>query len=686
MSRDRILFGAVAIILVAAALFILIRQEEEVLPPDLRDESGSAFDLKKKDTPQPVRVSAKEVKTAQPPRSEKREAPVGKPVTTQDDFGNLHGAVEVFVTKRDGTAFVGATVGLFQVSRGILSGVQRGARLQVTTTDETGLGTIDRIEVGQDYALRIQAPGYRKFEFNPLKLTAGEVVSYRAVLGDGYQIHGTVRAANGGVFLAGARVSVYDLNDLTSNPEDAVERQAYCDEQGKYACTGLSGGPKRVCVEAAGFGGKTKPYVLLSGLKPNLSLDFELDQGVSIQGMVVDVEGKPIPQASVAVSPVKGGPKSVSMAWYPSVQTDDLGRFEAQGLQRGYYFLRASKPGFAPGNFGFGKGERRGQRRSMINAQAPSREIELVLGQGPRVTGRVVDDRTGMPIRAFDLFASSLANPKDLDPKSRQRFVGEDGVFDFSIQVINSQARFVHLHARAPGFSGGHVVVDFAKDRLGVTGYKSLVEAVEIPMMAGSTLVGRVLDAGGRPLEKAKVEAMRKLPKLERVNPTVMGARGSLSFSRSVVAISNKNGQFEVKGLPMGTYRIRIDHPDAAAQVLAKEIEIREAGDSIALGELRLTVGGKITGFVRAGSGKFEEGARVMLEPVERGRIRPISMRTGLSGRYEFEHVPVGQYRLYVSERNGLHTRSPQYRQLTGKTAEITEVNVLDGVVMSLDL
>lgn len=681
MNRDTKILAVVVLLLVAATAFFMNMSggPSSTSDPDSLNPNGRSTEEVKK--PSRFDVTKKEVVDSTKAKQAPREAPPEE-IKTLDDLGQRHAALDVTIFTQSGETLQDVKIELFAKFRSKLAGDRRGEMLRSVLTDQDGHNRIQDIEAKFAYALHVSAPGYCRIQVPHLTFRQGEVNRQQFTLWPGATLIGRVISEVTLNPIPGATIAVYDLEDVSTDPESSIEATALAGADGKFEVANLRIGPKRICVSAEGFGGRTKPYFNVKPQSSEAELEFKLPPGAAISGIVMDTEGKRLANAKVTIAPMRGSTIGDSAAWYAAVLTNASGQFKCDGLLPGHYVLRASKNGYAPGNYGAGNGVK--MRISAANAAAGDNGVKLFLGEAPKASGQVVDSRDGQPVRIFDVYASTSADPSEFDPSTRQRFMSDDGKFEYAFSVVGGASRVIYLHVEAPGFAGGKTRLDFSDPDRPRAQLLTRLEGVKIKMAYGVSIVGRISDSAGRPVSGVRVSARRRTSGHMNENVSIRLTGSARPWSKPIVAKTDAQGRYEIRAIPNGEFQIRAEHPDLADLLLEEKLVV--IGEDIDLGESTMTIGGEISGIVLDSEGNPAGSTRVLLEPRERDQGKSHEWRTNLSGRFHFKHVAAGSFRLIVIERRGLDTRSAIYQELMNRKPDVEEIEMKDGLTLKFEL
>jgi len=291
-----------------------------------------------------------------------------------------------------------------------------------------------------------------------------------------------------------------------------------------------------------------------------------------------------------------------------------------------------------------------GQQRPAAAPGGPSSDAASI-------AGRLLDADTGQPIPGGVLVVRELAN-RD------QRVVQANETGAFLVEDL--PAASYSLHASALGYVGRQYGQRHTLEE-GVPIVLRPGEArreIDVALLPGGVITGRVTTRGGQPLAFAEVEALR--PQLESQ------LRVLLPIGR---AESNERGDFRIVGLPPGRYYVAaIDPTDEGTEDVAGQIHWAQtfypgvtspaaaerinlaSGQTLAnidfplLGVTRVSVRGRLL----SGSGnELATGSVIMSPESEEGLGLGMAQAAVVrpDGSFEFASVSPGDYRLRASAR-----------------------------------
>lgn len=256
-------------------------------------------------------------------------------------------------------------------------------------------------------------------KLGPAATRAGPTTLAGKVVADGVPVEGALVSAR--LLLRGGPGSA----------EGPVAAQATSDVDGAFSLQDL--GPGRHLLRAAreGF---TQPRAVVA--RPGEDVTIELARGGALAGSVRDASsGNPLPAFRVEV---RRGGRGFRLLVGTATVVDASGRFEIRDLPPGPVVVRASAPGHLPSP----------DVEATIPEHPGVAEVDLRLGQGGRVAGRVIDRATGQPLPGarIALEGDGGSEPTLLDPGATA-IAGADGSF----LVSGLPPRTVSLHVAADG-------------------------------------------------------------------------------------------------------------------------------------------------------------------------------------------------------------------------------------------
>ncbi len=257
------------------------------------------------------------------------------------------------------------------------------------------------------------------------------------------------------------------------------------DEAGRYKTKHLAPGSYPITVLAPGFA----PWQQTIELTQDFGdLDIQLQSGNSIEIKFVDQDGHPIPNVYVGIGDWRGTEAIYNEIHSNVPESGVPWRADSDGVYR-WDWAPNDAVGYSFRASGFAR-----QEASLVAKSTPH---VITLAPQRVVVGRVTDAATGMPIEIFDVMPVIVFRPDFYHTRTTDAKVGRDG--EYELPLIGS------------GDPNSHYRVRFEAD-----GYRSVVSedsfdplagraTLDIALQPASPREGRVVDADGRPVERAMI-------------------------------------------------------------------------------------------------------------------------------------------------------------------------------------
>jgi protocatechuate 3,4-dioxygenase beta subunit len=461
--------------------------------------------------------------------------------------------------------------------------------------------------------------------------------------------------------VAGAQV--YVMIDLESGRNPTVGN-VKTGEDGRYEIRGLRSGPVQIfLVQSEGFGNYPDDPVsgLFSGRDSELRLvpgknvkDVSLARGGTVRGVVKE-KGGDVPIAGVRVElttplALLGGKRGAT--------TGADGNFEITSVPKGSAILMATKdgwyqPGVSPQSVmmilgariqGGGGATRDTGKGATIVVAEPGEVIErtLELARGSSVSG-VVATPDGAPLSGarVSLVMEESGNWLarmfgGLFPTPEPRLTDAQGRYELPGPPPAQKARVV---ARAGGFLDG-------KSEPFGCGVGEAKSGVDVKLRQGATLVGRVRDEQGKPVDGALV---RWVPLGEDTDPWSIKWR----LKSAVPTVADAKGEFRIANVETGKLAVEASSPRhlpwSTTEIVAEEAKTSEIDATLKLGAV---IAGRVVTF----DGRPKAGAVVECDPVEDDTVEVMMIDDGTgrattdsSGAFRIEGLAPSKYRLAAS-------------------------------------
>lgn len=528
-------------------------------------------------------------------------------------------------------------------------GFRRGSTREQTLTSTDGTFHLPELETDTPYTLHARrdghAPGLVELAAPADGPTGGALDPVEIVLPDASAAFGRVVDFDENP-VAGAEVSlapVVETSDifalLRANSAAAGDHQATTDAEGRFEIGDLPSGRFDLTASARRFAPLTVPGVELAEDRSRVDLGtLLLEPGLTLEGQVVDPQGRPVAEADVRSEPGNGlGLRRRSRRRAddsPDATTGPDGRFVVGDLARGVPMtLTIRRKGYGG--------------TDLAGIELPLEEpLTVVLEPSSILSGEVVDT-DGQGIEKAGILARGGAAP---GPRSRGG--------SFTRGESGADGRFT-----VEGVAPGRVTVSVMAD-----GYLEQEKEVEViagedrddlrfALEPGATITGRVVDASGRPLAEARLRVVSDAPPF--------GFRGASS------AESDADGVYLLAGVPAGEQSVAAEH----------EGHVRTVRDlTVVIGEnrldFRLEAGLSVAGRVIDEGGAPVAGARVALGGAGG---RPASLLSGGemsdgAGAFRFDGVEPGSYSLTATKGGFAAFRQEEPVEVTAGPVEGLEV------------
>jgi protocatechuate 3,4-dioxygenase beta subunit len=395
-----------------------------------------------------------------------------------------------------------------------------------------------------------------KMQSRMLELTEGEMrkVDFSVELSRTVPLRGYVLDASTKAPIAGAQVLAFF---------SVIET----DETGRYAFQGAAREDARgVSARAVGYEMQHKSFSPSRDVEFPERVDFELRPTRTARGRVLDVEGKPVPDAYVAVVTLppadetghaegywsRKSPRVSEAAWHFAHSAGD-GSFEVAGVspdancsldvREATCALIARKPGFGTQTYFF----------PPRATDTPRIELgDVVMHPMSVVRGTVVDDRgQGVRDRTVCFSRVTQIGPETCTPHEAtfaefewQRTARSDDLGRFSFADVSSGTYCFPL-----ALNTGTTPVGMAQAVEVEEG--ATVDGLRLVVPGSLTIEGRVVDASGHAIPNAWLFAQPLLPSVDAGVPPRLGFE-------SEHAETDAHGRFKISFLAAGEHRISV--------------------------------------------------------------------------------------------------------------------------------
>jgi protocatechuate 3,4-dioxygenase beta subunit len=488
-------------------------------------------------------------------------------------------------------------------------------------TDKKGQYTIRSIPVETGYALLVRAEGFAMAEMDGLAVAPDRTINVADFrLSRGLSLFGTVSDPTG-IPLAGVEIQALDkMKEMSGLAPDLYTSATKTDGSGKFTIPCLSQAQYEITFTAQGYRTTTVPWVSFTfsgqAREPD-PLHVQLHpSGLAIRGVILSLSERPVPDAKVNAfftNPRKNA------TFTGEASSDENGQFVLSGLSEGKYSLRISANGFF--------------QKEHLSVDAGQEGVVVTMLPTGAVEGRL---RTaGKTPRSYRITVEKYTPSFRLSEPNRAREMkgGPDPTFIFK-NLFPGKYTFL---VKADGFAQTR-----SEEVEVISGQTA--KGLEIELLAGGAIKGKLLDPKGKPIPGACVELMDRL-----YEPT-------LPFEEIFVikpeqekkTATGAGGSFTIPHVRAGEYSLRID-VDKMARKVMKNIIVEEGG-STDLGSIKLSRGGGIKGTAYDENGYVAPGTKVTARSQEAGAYK--SVTTDDKGRFLFEYLAPGEYTLTLNLKN----------------------------------
>ncbi|MDJ0973134.1 MAG: carboxypeptidase regulatory-like domain-containing protein [Planctomycetota bacterium] len=504
----------------------------------------------------------------------------------------------------------------------------------------------------------------------------GDSIGLAGLYGDGDM--GAVRTRL--LWVAGAKPVVGQAVSLV-NRKGAEVKALTTDQQGVALFGGIAPGRGySLMIDGEGFQPvHIRGITIPKGDTKRLD-DIYLGEHVVLRGRVIDVDGKPLPTASVSVFDGREAVETdgimfrmVNMAMnLPSpreqTQTGDDGYFTLTSLEDGVYRLIARRSGYASEH----------EKDVVVQTDRSGKTLTLVLDEGSQLKG-VVKDSVGRPIANARVIAIQESGRwmQMETPQREYTTTNEYGEYVLDTLSPRNQYRFgVMAKGFMPLFDTGAKTIE-----------GSQVRDFELPV--GGTLTGVVVDkATQKPIADASVAVF--------VGEMNWRRRDNGKQAASTIVRTGKDGTFELNGVmagPVPSAQIKaVGYVTASYSQWTQNQWPDVAEEETTEVRVELERGGLVKGTVISADNKQPvAGATVLLDGGGWGGMMQglPSTVTDENGQYQLVGVRPGNYTVVASADGFAPARAEDARVTMGESGgehtvdlDLTEAGLVKGVIV----
>ena len=414
------------------------------------------------------------------------------------------------------------------------------------------------------------------------------------------------------------RPATPDANGDEPEPTVHDTEWATTDAYGNYASEPLPPGTYALGAEHYEHLDAEERTVEVPARRTTSSTNLIMEDGEAIAGRVTDWDGNPVPGAEVSArterkfdyrySAVVSAVTTEGPFYFRGAVVGDDGAFLLRGLQPGPYELRTHATGFFP---------------FLKTYSAPAEGVTVTLRPLPRITGRVVDKRTGEPMEVFGVAHDDVPSATERHPDGRFEIILYPGEYTICVS--------------APGYA-----IATVKNVRAIEGVEP--DGLLFELVAGATLRFHVTsEETGKAIEGAVLQ-------LER-DWAASGFGEPPERRRLELFLSDPAGASSAERFPPGRHAFTVSHPEFALKQIVVEIGEEEPEKTVEVALNKgLTIRGRV---VSKAEGTALPGAKVkLLDGATRLWVFPDDdvyfPRLDESGAFKIERLTPGGYTLSV--------------------------------------
>ncbi|MCY2961279.1 MAG: carboxypeptidase-like regulatory domain-containing protein [Planctomycetota bacterium] len=523
-------------------------------------------------------------------------------------------------------------------------------------TNAEGRYTFAAIQPRDRYTLILSHPDYSRKEEPTIPVgETGSAEMPVITLTPGATLTGRVRN-EAGDFVQGATLHLegFSYQGLGIVAPDRVTSTT--DAEGNYRFKNVASGPRYLQATAPGYA--TMQVLNLTFEKEEAVVrDITLKIAEGICGRVVGPGNVGVPNALV----IAIGVSSLNQTGRAQTTTNENGEFCLESLAGGDYNLIANAKGWRMVARGGG---------NRVATNTSNHVVEML--PEATLTGRVTELGSGKPVTSFTVRMRVHYGPGTPSaPYNEETFPQQHPNGEFSIPGVPA-GDFV-VEAWAPGLAPG-----FSRNFTIEAGQP--MSGILVQLGKGGSLSGRVVDAQGKPIARAKITTHDN----EWSDDAFTQAIGITypTNATSAETRSGDDGRFTITGLSPEAYQINVIAPGFTG-FMRRDLRVTEGVDT-PVGDIKLGRGGIVRGTLYDASGKPLVGGSVELRIADGDVPRQYQTRTSSEGKFQISNVMPGSY-ILTAMRPGGAEANPFSQAGDARNSE-TRVNVDEGGTTTQDL
>lgn len=528
----------------------------------------------------------------------------------------------------------------------------------VVQSDAAGTYAFRDVSPRNDYYLKAEHSEYASAQESLVQVgERGEFPGPEIVLRTGSGLSGYVRDIGGNPVHDAELVldSAYVMNWEAESPDRMV---ASSDNAGYYEFKNVPQGPRNLMVRAEGYGVQVHSGndLQFKGEPGDVrEIHFELAPGFPIVGQVLDPEGVGVPGAKVSAVHFQNQTTSRGEA-----VTDAQGRFHIENLRDGSYIMMVQAAGFS---------------QERLN-RVPAGKVDVVidLKRQACVVGRLAMPEGDVPALRVELQRTSPKNsPTDVQIFESTNIAADVAAgSDGSFRLCGVEPGYYMVVGSGEGFAPTQSNVFQVLDGQDPP-------AVSVTLRVGGTIRGRVVDPAGSPVAGAQVIS-RDQETPDNGNDAFFGSFVT-STATERTSRTNAEGEFVLAHLAPGNYKVVIDHPQFAGTTLTS-LQVAD-GQTAQVPPTTLREGGIVRGTVVQGGQPVTRAFLQLYSTTEPSRS--YQARTDAEGRFEFQHVRPGSFKLTATRSSPSSSTDPFQAILDQQASEVV-LSVGEGTTVTREL
>ncbi len=534
---------------------------------------------------------------------------------------------------------------------------------EITYTDENGKYVLDTLGKELRYRFGVIADDYSPM-FDTRARQVEEDDKRDFILTQGGTLRGVITNKETGEPVEDAQI-VVSVGSFMSREENATisTATARSGKDGSFELVGVKAGQiSSAQIRAPGFvtesrsqwGGNQWPAIAVGEVT---EVTAEMQRGGIVRGIVRDdANNEPIAGATVLLDS-----RMSFWAGTSGATSDENGEYQLVGVRAGEYGVVASAAGYAPS-------DPTADRVTMDEAGG-TQTVDLTISAAGMVAG-TIKDAEGEPVVGVRVRVAQRAEPQEGGNNAgRGRGRGRGRGPSMTMRMLENSRAVVAMTDtkgtyKLEGVGSGRWVVVAEGDEGGMVRTESEPfklsagesEEIDITMVAGGVLSGRVVDERGQAVSGARVRVGQIDPGQAR-QVYLSAWRADRALDPKIYTTDGE-GRFTVEGLAPGTTLVKVEAKDYVT-FYKRNLRV-QAGGNYDNYTVRLDKGEVVEGIVRGTDGKIVTGAYVALtqrdEPtmdgggtVPEGEEAPDvepsrGMQSDKDGRFRIVNVPRGTY------------------------------------------